>query len=204
MLHLATVEPDTLELLKKLMQKPYLSDFVLVGGTALALQIGHRKSIDLDLFTTAEIDTDALLAQLQADFEVVVRMQTKGSIICAIDDIKVDIIRFKYAFAYPFKVVDGIRLLTIEDIAPMKIDAIVGRGSKKDFYDLYFLLESYTLTELLDLYRVKYGHSTMFHVIKSLTWFQDADPQMLPDVLNKTISWTQVQERIAHEVAALG
>jgi predicted nucleotidyltransferase component of viral defense system len=203
MLHLATIEPHTLGLLKSLMQKEYLKPFVLVGGTSLALQIGHRKSIDLDLFTTLDVNTDELLAELSKDYKVEVRVQTKGSLISDIEDIKVDFIRFKYAFQYPIKDVDSIRLLNIEDIAPMKIDAISGRGSKKDFYDLYFLLDIYSLPQILDLYSKKYQHSTLFHVIKSLTWFADAEPQILPELLDKKVTWQKVKKRIEQAVKKL-
>jgi len=203
MLHLATIDPHTLGLLKSLMSKDYLQPFVLVGGTALALQIGHRRSADLDLFSVSDIDADALLEKLQVDYEVVPKVKTKGSLISDIEGIKVDLIRFKYSFAHPILAMDGIRMSSIEDIAPMKVDAIAGRGNKKDFYDLYFLLERFSLQHILELYRAKYQHSTVFHVIKSLTWFEDAEPQVLPDVLYKEVSWAQVKERIEESVSKL-
>lgn len=203
MLHLATVEPLTLGLLKSLMSKKYLEPFVLVGGTALALQLGHRRSVDLDLFAVSDFDTDALLENLQRDYSVQPKVQTKGSLITDVEGIKVDFIRFKYAFSHPIVETGGLRLLSAADIAPMKLDAITGRGSKKDFYDLYFLLERYTLAEILDLYSRKYPHSTLFHVIKSLTWFEDAEPQALPDVLLKKATWAQVKRRIEKAVSKL-
>ena len=101
------------------------------------------------------------------------------------------------------QVVDGIRMLAMEDIAPMKIDAIAGRGSKKDFYDLYFLLERFSLQQILEWYSAKYQHSTLFHVIKSLAYFEDAEPQALPDVLYKKASWVQVKKRIGESVSKL-
>ncbi|MCC7246332.1 MAG: nucleotidyl transferase AbiEii/AbiGii toxin family protein [Saprospiraceae bacterium] len=189
--------------MKSLMSKTYLEQFTLVGGTALALQIGHRKSIDLDLFSVTDIDTDLLLENLQKDYRMIPKIQTKGSLISDIEDIKVDFIRFKYSFAEPVRVIDGIRLLSIADIAPMKIDAIAGRGSKKDFYDLYYLLEQYSLQEILDLYSQKYQHSTLFHVIKSLAWFEDAEPQALPGVLDKKVTWEKVKKRIVQAVSKL-
>lgn len=90
MLHLESVEPFTLGLLKSLMSRKYLDQFILVGGTALALQIGHRKSVDLDMFTVSEIDTDALLENLQQDYSVQPKVRTKGSLISDIEGIKVD------------------------------------------------------------------------------------------------------------------
>lgn len=203
MLHLAAIEPLTLGLLKSLMSRNYLEQFVLVGGTALALQIGHRKSVDLDLFSVSDFETDSLLENLQKEFTVLPKVKTKGSLISDVEGIKVDFIRFKYAFSFPLVETDGVRMVSVEDIAPMKLDAITGRGSKKDFYDLYFLLDRYSLPEILDLYSKKYPHSTLFHVIKSLTWFEDAEPQSLPDVLLKSVSWDQVKNRIKQEVARL-
>lgn len=203
MLHLATVESDTLGLLKSLMEKDYLQSFVLVGGTALALQIGHRKSIDLDLFTTTSFDTTSLLEQLKDDYQIVEKVRTAGSLISDIDNIKVDFIRFKYSFNHPVIKEEGIRLLHIKDIAPMKLDAIAGRGSKKDFYDLYFLLERYELSKLLELYSEKYQHATIFHVVKSLTWFEDAEPQIPPVVLDDKVTWAKVKKRIEQAVATL-
>jgi predicted nucleotidyltransferase component of viral defense system len=203
MLHLATIEPHTLGLLNSLMSKEYLRQFVLVGGTALALQIGHRKSIDLDLFTVFDTDADALLQNLEKDYRVDPKRKTIGSLITDIEGVKVDFIRFKYAFDHPFQVVDNIRMLSIEDIAPMKIDAIVGRGSKKDFYDLYFLLEKFTLSQMLDWYGIKYQHTTVFHVIKSLTWFEDAELQAAPDMLDKLLNWHDVKKRIEQAIVNL-
>jgi predicted nucleotidyltransferase len=96
MLHYQTVDPNTLELLKSLMQKNYLKQFVLAGGTALALQIGHRKSVDLDLFTIQNFSTDELLPTLLQDYPLQPDMQMPQTLICSIENIKVDFIRFKY------------------------------------------------------------------------------------------------------------
>ena len=117
MLHQFTVEPNTLELLKSLMSKSYLKNFVLVGGTALALQIGSRKSIDLDLFTTTDFSSDELLLNLLEDYPVITLAQTPQSIITEIEQVKVDFIRFKYPFIRPVLTFDEIRLLSVEDIA---------------------------------------------------------------------------------------
>lgn len=200
MLHLETIEPFTLGLLKSLMEKDYLNPFILVGGTALALQIGHRKSIDLDMFTMSDVDTDMLLDHLKKDYQVVEKVKTKGALIAEIEGIKTDFIRFKYQFNYPFILADGIRLANIADIVPMKLDAITGRGDKKDFFDLYYLLDKYDLAQMLRLFSEMYPHSTLFHVIKSLTWFADADPQSPPEVMDEKVTWERVKRRIEKAV----
>jgi predicted nucleotidyltransferase component of viral defense system len=201
MLLTKTLAPDTLELLKTLMQKPYLNDFLLVGGTALSMQIGHRISVDLDLFSNEIFDTTELKSLLAEDFSSFIAEFERGnSLICSINNIKVDLIRFRYGFTFPIIEEDGIRLADIKDIAPMKIDAISGRGKKKDFFDLYFLLQRYSLKELLDLYQAKYKHTTIFHVIKSINYFEDAEIDTDPIVFDNKITWAKVKKTIIQEI----
>ena len=203
MLYTKTVEPHTLELLKSLMQKDYLTQFVLVEGTALSLQMGHRKSLDLDLFTTHDFHTDKLVPLLLKNYKIQPALQMPQTLICDINGIEVDFIRFKYPFIRPVIVEKGIRLLSVEDIAPMKLDAIRGRGSKKDFFDLYFLLQKYDLKTLFSLYLEKYPHQTTFHVAGSLTYFVDAEPTPEPFVFDKTVTWTKVKNTIVKEIRKL-
>ncbi|MEX0966531.1 MAG: nucleotidyl transferase AbiEii/AbiGii toxin family protein [Bacteroidia bacterium] len=196
MLHTKAVEPPLLELLRSFMARDYLQQFVLVGGTALALQLGHRKSIDLYLFTLADFSSDDVIRHLQDDYKIHVLEKHPQTIICQVQGIKVDFIRFHYPFLKPVIEDEGIRMLSVEDIAPMKLDAITGRGSKKDFYDLYFLLKNYALTELLSLYQKKYPHETIFHIIRSLTYFVDAESDPDPMLLKNDITWPEVKRKI--------
>lgn len=203
MLHYQTIEPITLELLKSLNKEFYLNQFVLVGGTALALQIGHRKSVDLDFFTIKDFKTSELIPLLLQNYIINPILQTEQTLICLINAIKVDFIRFKYPFIRPILVEDGIRMLQIDDIAPMKIDAITGRGKKKDFYDLYFLMKIYNFDKLFSLYLEKYPHQTTFHVVKSMIYFIDAENDPDPFVFDKNISWTKVKNAIKREIRKL-
>jgi predicted nucleotidyltransferase component of viral defense system len=203
MLHYQTIDPDTLGLLKSLMQKEYLQNFVLVGGTALALQIGHRSSIDIDLFTIHDFKTDELVPILLNDYELNPVLKLEQTLICIIDGIKTDFIRFKYPFIRSLREEDGIRMLQIEDIAPMKLDAISGRGRKKDFYDLYFLMQHFSFEKLFSLFLEKYPHQTTFHVVKSITYFADAEKDPDPLVFDKSITWTKVKNAIKKEVRKL-
>lgn len=196
MLQLQTVKPNTLELLKSLMHKEYLNSFVLVGGTALALQMGNRESIDLDLFSTADFSSNEILSSLLNDYQIIVNNQLTQTLISTINQVKVDFIKFHYPFIRPFVIIENIRMASIEDIAAMKLDAITGRGSKKDFYDLFFLLQHYSIDELFSFYSEKYPHQTTFHVIRSLSYFEDAEIQPNPIVFDKTISWDVVKQKI--------
>lgn len=201
MLHIKTVEPLTLELLKRLMADDSLNQFNLVGGTALSLQIGHRKSVDLDMFSSTDFEAAAILQHLtEANYNPMVRHIQKQTLIIEIEGIKVDFIRFRYPFAHDIKTIDGIRLTHLEDIACMKIDAIMGHGKKKDFYDLYFLLQYFSLNEIINWYSQMYKHSTLFHVYKSLTWFEDADIDGEIDLLDKKNTWEKVKKTILKAV----
>jgi predicted nucleotidyltransferase component of viral defense system len=203
MLQLQTVEPNTLELLRSLMQKEYLDSFVLVGGTALALQLGSRKSIDLDMFSNTEFSSNEILASLLSDYQIVVNNQLSQTLISTINHVKVDFIKFHYPFIRPFVIIENIRMASLEDIAAMKLDAITGRGSKKDFYDLFFLLQHYSLDELFLFYTEKYPHQTTFHVARSLTYFDDAEIQPNPIVFDKNITWKAVKEKIMNSIQGL-
>ena len=144
MLKYETVYPGTLELLKKLMAHPALENFYLVGGTALSLHLGHRISVDLDLFTNSEFDTQDLVQQLENEISIEkVIGEAKNTLNLVIDNVEVDILRHNYPLIEPVSIIDDIRLLSDKDIAAMKLSAIARRGSKKDFYDVYFLLQKY-------------------------------------------------------------
>jgi len=196
MLQLQTVKPNTLELLRSLMQKEYLNSFVLVGGTALALQMGNRESIDLDLFSTDDFSSNEILSSLLNDYQIIVNNQLTQTLISTINQVKVDFIKFHYPFIRPFVIIENVRMASIEDIAAMKLDAITGRGSKKDFYDLFFLLQHYSIDELFSFYSEKYPHQTTFHLIRSLSYFEDAEIQPNPIVFDKTITWEIVKQKI--------
>jgi predicted nucleotidyltransferase component of viral defense system len=204
MLQTRTVEPRTLELLKQLMLLPLLDSFFLVGGTALALQLGHRKSIDLDLFTPLSFDNSILLDTLDNDFDVSVESEQPNMIITNIEGIKVDFVKMGYPILFPTLLIDGVRMLDLRDIAPMKLKAVAQRGSKKDFFDIYFLLEQLPLETMITLFQQKFKMYDVFHIIKSLTYFDDAEQSATPIVFDKSITWQTVKESVKNAVKKLG
>lgn len=206
MLQYSSVNKGTLELLKSLMGQDFLSDFNLVGGTALALQIGHRISIDLDLFTDKEFNPYEIRAQLEQKYKLIDIIENKTGITQKIEYpentnifIKVDIVKYSYKLINLPIISEGIRLLSKEDIIPMKLAAVSNRGSKKDFYDIYFLLQEYTLKEMLSLFEKKYSNYNHFYVIKSLTYFEDAEKDLNPKLLKKC-TWDEVKQLISLKV----
>ncbi len=194
MLSLVTVEPDTLELLKNLMQEKLLANTRLVGGTALALQYGHRNSVDLDFF--GEIDPEEDYITMLKQYGNVMVIKNSSTIKqFIVNGVKVDIVNYKYPWIDNPVEEDGIILASPKDIAAMKINAVEGRGSKKDFIDIYFLLQKYHLSEILEFYSRKYPEYSIFRAMMSLTYFDDADEQVMPKMF-EDVSWEHIKNSI--------
>ena len=205
MLQYRTVYPKTLELLKKLMLLPELEDFFLVGGTALALQLGHRISIDIDLFTQNDFDTKKLFSKLNKQFKISDLTEDNNTLNFNIvfpeksdNIIKIDLIKYSYPLINPIFEIDKIRLLSVEDIIPMKLSAVAGRGSKKDFYDIFYLLTSYSIEKMFELFKKKFPNTNEFHILKSLTYFEDAEIEPNPQ-MTKKVNWNIVKTKITNE-----
>lgn len=195
MLSLKTIAPTTLSLLKALMSEPALSQTRLVGGTSLALQYGHRISVDLDFFGHIDCSSQELFDILSSHGSLTILSQSQHVKVFLINDIKVDIVEYNYPWLDEPIVEDGIRLATPQDIAAMKINAIVGRGTRKDFIDLYYLLEHYKLSEIIDFFAHKYPDYNLFTVVRSLTYFDDAEATPMPMMIRKE-SWQEIKSHI--------
>ena len=199
MLHYEAINPKAFTLLKEIMNDPSFNEFFLVGGTGLALQIGHRISDDLELFTHKPFDPLIQLPLLKNYGEVLVTGEAANTLNCFVDGIKIDMIGYFYPLISDLVHSDNIRLSGIPDIAAMKLSAIAQRGSKKDFFDLFELIKRYTLTELLGFFMQKFPSVDTFHIVRSLTWFEDAETEKDPRLLKKT-TWKQVKTEIVRQV----
>jgi hypothetical protein len=195
MLQYQTTDPGTLELLRKLMQIGEFNGLRLVGGTSLALQIGHRSSIDIDMFGNLEVDEFEIIKILKNIGTTTLLKKTQNISIFLIDGIKVDLVNYPYPWLEEIIFEDNLRFAGIKDISAMKLAAITGRGTKKDFIDLYFLLQYYSLEEMLGFYKLKYNDASEMLVLKSLTWFADADAEENPRML-MSMDWEKVKDLI--------
>ena len=119
-----------------------------------------------------------------------------------LDGIKMDFITYRYPLLEPIRIIDGIRMLSQADISAMKLSAVTNRGAKKDFYDIYFLLRRHSFAQLCDWYRAKFQTNNLFMLLKSITYFDDADLTEMPVLLAEKVSWEVVKETILLEVAA--
>lgn len=202
MLHTQTVSGTTLELLKALMKIPVLQQFGLVGGTNLSLRYGHRLSIDLDLFTNETFNPEQVYNQLETDFSnIVLASQSETMLFLYINEVKIDMVLLPYPNVKPIEIIEGIRLYSPEDVCAMKLSAIARRGVKKDFWDIAELLDHFSLKEMIEFYKQKYKSRDIFHLVRSLVYFEDAEIQKEPDPLKK-MTWPQVKLKVQKAVEA--
>jgi predicted nucleotidyltransferase component of viral defense system len=204
MLQYSAVEPRTLDVLKGLMQIPELNNFYLVGGTALALYFGHRRSVDIDLFSSAEFSNESLITPLEKKFTGFTYRNTHNPIglFGSIDGIKVDFVKHHHHPLIEKPIVeDSIRLLSIPEIMAMKIAAIMKRGVKKDFWDIAELLNHYTVDDFITYYTKKYpSQQLLVSVPFALTYFIDAEESEDPVSL-KGQTWNNVKKFIQQKVS---
>lgn len=198
-----TLYPTTEQVLNRLKGQGFLKNYYLAGGTALALQLGHRRSIDLDFFTSTALDTKSLLQNLQ-EYKPEITQEAPGTLNTIIDEVKVSFMEYKYPLLEQFVTWEEISLAGILDIAGMKITAISSRGSKKDFIDLYFVLKQYTISQLFENFDRKYTgvNYEKAHLLKSLTYFNDAESDPEPDLLTP-VAWEEVKKEIIKQVSLL-
>lgn len=205
MLHFETVESNTLSVLNELMKMPELRDFSLVGGTALALLYGHRISVDLDLFSYHPFENEIIIKALEKKFSssyVNRSTNPRFGIFCFINDVKVDIVRHPHPILRPQLLFDRIRLISTEDIIAMKVQAILGRGKKKDFWDIATLLEHFSIADFIQLHKDKYTtQNLLITVPQAITYFLDADESEEPVSL-KGQTWDSVKAFISMKVRA--
>jgi predicted nucleotidyltransferase component of viral defense system len=200
MLQIQAVAPGTFQLLKSICSIPELRGFYLAGGTSLALQIGHRISVDLDFFGDREFTTQEIIDLLSTIKPLSIISQNKNILILNVQNIKVDFVNYRYPLISTPLAEGPIRLLDTPDIAAMKLAAIAGRGRKRDFYDLYFLLRKFSLPEMVGFYTKKYEDGSEMMVARSLTFFEDADTDENPKLLSTDTAWEEVKKTILFEV----
>ena len=205
MLRKSAVGKPLWALLKCLRAQEALSDYFLVGGTALSLQIGHRVSVDIGLFTRNDIDKDEIFDFLNRDYCGNYQIHNVQNTVLqiSVNDIKVDFVKYDYHLIEEVKSEDGIRFLGIKDIAAMKLMAIANRGDQaKDFVDIFYLLKEMSLRDMFEYYKRKYKQDDINSVKRSLIYFDDVTESNWSAVklLNGALSADEVKRTITEEV----
>ena len=197
MLHTETVEGTTLELLRELQSESTLDSFCLAGGTALALYLGHRKSIDLDLFTPYPFDVLLLKDFLEAKYGFRTDFLEKNTLKGSINGVKIDCITHAYERLGNPYVEDGINLYALEDIIAMKLSAIADNGSRlKDFIDIAFLSTHFSFYSMLRCYERKFPKSNVIRPFKAITYFEDIDFDENIMMLFGIYDWKRTEKRL--------
>ena len=198
MLPVKAVEAPILELIKSLQSKPYLRGFYLVGGTALALHLNHRKSVDIDLFSDFDFDSAVILEQIQQDFSFQLYLSASNTLKGFIGEINVDLLAHRYELIAEPETIQEVNVLSEPDIIAMKLNAISTSGQRsKDFIDIFYLLQNYNLGSMLGFYQKKYEQENVGHILKSLIYFEDVDLADWPVLIeNPKLRWVDVKKRI--------
>jgi len=179
-------------------------NFYLAGGTALALQIKHRNSIDFDFYNKADFNPESLYAEFKNKFTKInlVRI-SEGTLIMNINNVSVSLFRYDYDLIRPLIELDKLFICSIEDICAMKIIAISQRGLKRDFIDIYFLLKQFSLEQIIEFTLKKYKGYNIYMALKALTYFKDAEKEDISRkniVIYDKISWDLIKKTITNEV----
>jgi hypothetical protein len=181
-----------------------LEGFYLAGGTGLALQLGHRRSIDLDLFCQADFDVERLQLRLSSLGGLLVRQAARGTLHLDLRGVQVSFLHYPYPTLFPAQSFEALVVADVRDIACMKVGAIASRGSRRDFVDLYLVAGLFGLREILGWFNEKYAAApfSAVHVLKALTYFDDADNEPPPDML-VPLDWSTVKAFFTREVPRL-
>lgn len=199
MLQKQTVEEAIFQLLERLQAEPLLSSTRLVGGTSLALQIAHRISTDIDLFTTEPFDFDEVFNLLSVQFGLTPTRTSPNTIIGFIDNIKVDVIYHPFAWIDAPVIEDNIRLASIKDITAMKIHAITNSGQRpKDFVDIAFLSNYFSYNTMKEFALEKYPAYNPIMFDKAINYFEDIDTDAMANIkmVGRKFNWIPIEKRL--------
>ncbi|RNL51490.1 nucleotidyltransferase [Pedobacter jejuensis] len=188
-----------------MMNDPELEQFFLVGGTALSLKIGHRISIDIDLFSIQNFAPKILQDHLLWNYGSNLKVIGTGALMGLIDGVKVDFITHPYPNIRPIENIEGIRMASLQDIAAMKLNAIVGSGERiKDFVDLYYLLEKLNYSEMLNHYYQKYPNVTIDMANRSVAYHHQINMEIPIDLIDGKLQWQKVADKLINTSSQFG
>jgi hypothetical protein len=207
--HWEAVPPLLRDLLAEIGQMPFASRFYLAGGSALALRLGHRVSVDLDFSSDVDEVGDDSRAEILAAFKqrrtIKVLEDVFGNLLLEIEGAHVGFFSYGYPLLEPPAEVLGVRVAGLLDIGMMKLDALISRGARKDFYDLYFIAQQIPLEEMLHQGPLKYPDARDYEMmaLTSLTYFENADRQVAIESFPPT-DWEAVKDFFVAEARRLG
>ena len=181
--------------------KFFKADFYLAGGTALALQIGHRDSIDFDFFCEKSFVPEKLIPRLKQHLktELSITQQEEDTLTVVSGSLKISFLAYPYLLIENLVETDNLRLASIADIGCMKLSALMGRATLKDYADLYFILQRLPLADLLETVKKKYAELDVLTVLKGLVFFEDIEPEPLAYKITTPPSFEVIKDFLAKE-----
>lgn len=198
-----TVLPETQKKLwVKIAGVKNIDNFYLAGGTAIALHLGHRESIDFDFFTDKNFINDKLLQSLEKLGKLKIDEFDKTTLLGWLDNVKLSFFKYRHPCLEEPEEYRGLKVASIEDLVAMKIIAISQRGTKKDFIDFHAIIKSgWNFEAIFSAIERKYhgAEYNKMHLLKSLTYFNDTEDELMPKML-KSITWEQVKAELEEEV----
>jgi hypothetical protein len=206
--HWEAVTPELRQLLQFMGTYPFVERFYLAGGTALALRLGHRRSIDLDFFSNVDTVSRAtrqeILRSLVPSGAQAIEA-TEGNLLLDVHGIHVGFFSYSYPLLDPTEDVEGVAVAGIADIGLMKLDALISRGARKDFYDLYWIAQQLPLADLLEMGGKKYPYARDFEwlAVEGLVYFDNAERDVQP-LLLEDVPWEEVKAFFRTEARRLG
>jgi len=207
--HLETLSPRAQELLGRYAERPWGEDFYLAGSAALALYVGHRPVRDLDLMGNTNRltppDRRDLLLDLQVESETEVETARDGYLYVRQAGVGVRFFYYPYPLAEPFEEISGFAVASAVDLGLMKLGAIISRGTRRDFVDLFLLCRRIPLAELLERADDKFGHVRDFSLqaLKGLADLSEAEAEPMPR-LAVPLDWAEIEAWLRTEVRELG
>ena len=207
-LHWNTITPAMRAVWTGFAKSELSKEFYLAGGTALALQLGHRFSVDLDFFSQTQDDIPALMEPLRhalKEFFPILSDSAWGNLVFLANNVRVGFYGYGYELVEPLRQAEGIALASVTDIGLMKLDALLARASRKDFHDLYVICQRINLRELLDLAPRKYPSVRDFEaqVTRHMISFERAE-QESPVPLIEQVEWETVKEWFREQTRMIG
>jgi len=202
--HAQVITKETNPTLDDLNRTSLLERFYLAGGTGLALHLGHRRSRDLDFFTEGPLDADLAIDSLRGLKDLRVIDKGEGTLHANIGATKVSFLRYPYSLLFAHELFREVKIADPRDIGCMKLSAIASRGTRRDFIDLYAVARLHGLSQLVQWFEEKFRQASCsrVHLFKSLTYFEDAEREPMPDMLIP-LSWSEVKTFFSAEVPKL-
>jgi hypothetical protein len=204
-MHPKVLSASAWAVVRRLVAAGHLRGWTLAGGTGLALQIGHRRSADLDFFRAGGFDPEDLIRALSELGTLAVQGRARGTLHCTLGGVRLTFLEAQAPFLFAGTPYRGLLIADPRDIAVMKLIAIGGRGSRKDFVDLYFYLRGGgDVGALLELARRRFSgvDYNEYHLLKSLVYFEDAEAEPMPRMIRRA-SWPEIRKAIICEVTRL-